>query len=99
MNRIFGLGVAILFFLIIDFYFFQAVKTAVKNLSPDVQKWIKILYWAIPIISLVSIVALFAVFPGYVSAKVRNLITATFFIIYFDRRYRLVFQMGRFQVC
>jgi uncharacterized protein len=91
MNRIFGLGVAILFFLIIDFYFFQAVKTAVKNLSPDVQKWIKILYWAIPIISLVSIVALFAVFPGYVSAKVRNLITATFFIIYISKLVGIVF--------
>lgn len=91
MNRVFGLGVAILFFLIIDFYFFQAVKTAVKNLSPDVQKWIKIIYWSIPIISLVSIVALFAVFPGYVNAKVRNLITATFFIIYISKLVGIVF--------
>ena len=91
MNRIFFLGVVILVFLVIDYYFFQAVKVGIRGLAENTQRWIKIIYWSIPILSLLVSVAGFVLYPEYLSAKVRNLMVATIFIIYISKIMGAVF--------
>lgn len=85
MNRIFFLGVTILVFLLIDYYFFQAVKIGIKSLAENTQKWIKIIYWSIPVLSLLISFGGMVLYPEYLSAKVRNLMVASVFIIYISK--------------
>lgn len=85
MNRIFFLGVTILVFLLIDYYFFQAVKIGIKGLAENTQKWIKIVYWSIPVLSLLISFGGMVLYPEYLSAKVRNLMVASVFIIYISK--------------
>jgi uncharacterized protein len=85
MNRIFFLGVVILIFLAIDYYFFQAVKVGIRGLNDSVRRWIKIIYWSIPVISLLISFLVIILYPEYLSAKVRNLIMASIFIIYISK--------------
>jgi predicted MPP superfamily phosphohydrolase len=85
MNRVFGLSIAILFFLIIDYYFYQAVKIGIKSWSNEAQKWVKYIYWSIPVISLGLVVLGFVLFPVYVNVKIRNFIGAVIFVIYISK--------------
>lgn len=91
MNRVLGFTVALLFLLIIDFYFFQAVKGAIRSFTPETQRWIKIVYWAIPLISLGTVIAGVALYPGYVNVKIRNLIFAIIFIVYVSKIMGVIF--------
>ncbi len=85
MNRIFFLGVVILIFLAIDYYFFQAVKVSIRGLGDSARRWIKIIYWSIPVISLLISFGAMVLYPEYLSAKVRNLLIASVFIIYISK--------------
>ncbi len=91
MGRVFGLIIALLFLLLIDFYFFQALKGAIRSFSMDTQRWIKIGYWAVPIICIGTVIAGVALYPGYVNVKVRNLIFAIIFIIYISKIMGVIF--------
>lgn len=91
MNRVLGFTVALLFLLIIDFYFFQAIKGAIRSFSIETQRWIKIVYWAIPIISLGTVIAGVALYPGYVNVKIRNLIFVLIFIVYISKIMGVIF--------
>lgn len=72
-------------FLLIDYYFFQAVKIGIKGLAENTQKWIKIVYWSIPVLSLLISFGGMVLYPEYLSAKVRNLMVASVFIIYISK--------------
>jgi uncharacterized protein len=85
MNRLFGLGITILIFLLIDYYFFQAVKVSIRNFAENTQRWIKYIYWSIPVISLMITMGALVIFPEYISAKTRNLLVASIFIIYISK--------------
>jgi uncharacterized protein len=91
MNRAIGLSIAIVFFFLIDLYFFQAIKIAIRALAPEAQKWIKIFYWAIPVVSLLFTFLVFYVFPGYINPKVRNFIGAAIFMVYISKLLGSVF--------
>ena len=91
MNRMFFLTVGALFFLAIDYYFFQAVKISIRGLAETTQRWIKIIYWCIPVVSILLTFAGFVLYPEYLSAKVRNLMAASVFIIYISKVVGLVF--------
>ena len=85
MNRLFGLILVVVFFLIIDFYFFQAVKTLTRGLTENTRRIINFIYWSIPVISLAMTLAAFTLFPEYLSAKTRNLMAAGVFLIYLSK--------------
>lgn len=87
----FFLIVGALFFLAIDYYFFQAVKISIRGLAETTQRWIKIVYWIIPVVSILLTFAGFVLYPEYLSAKVRNLMAASVFIIYISKVVGLVF--------
>jgi uncharacterized protein len=91
MSRLFAVGAFIFFFFLIDFYFFQAVKTATRSWSVENQRILKIIYWSVPIVSILATIATFALYPGYVSAKVRNLIIASIFVIYISKMFAAAF--------
>lgn len=81
MNRLFGMGIMIFIFLLIDFYLFQAVKVSIRSYTPSTQKILKFIYWALPILSVVIILATFLLYPAYLSSKVRNLLIASVFVL------------------
>ncbi|MCP9769569.1 metallophosphoesterase [Lacihabitans sp. LS3-19] len=85
MNRSIGLGITIVFFLLIDLYFFQALKGAIRSFSVDNQRWIKIIYWVVPVVSLVAILGTFVFFPGYLSAKARTFVGTAVFLVYISK--------------
>ncbi|NBA85394.1 metallophosphoesterase [Emticicia sp. CRIBPO] len=85
MNRLFTLGILILFFLLVDYYLFQAVKTIIRNYNPNTQRIIKIVYWSIPVVAMVIIVSGLVLFPAYLNFKFRNLLFATVFILYLSK--------------
>lgn len=85
MNRLFTLGLLVLFFLFIDYYLFQAVKTIIRNYNPNTQRIIKFIYWSIPVIAMIIIVSGLVLFPAYLNFKLRNLLFATVFILYLSK--------------
>lgn len=85
MQRIIVFVLVILFFLIIDFYFFQAFKTLTRGWQGNTKKWLNIIYWSIPLLSIILIVGVFLLYPAYLSVKVRNLIAAGVFILYLSK--------------
>ncbi len=91
MGRLIGLGIFIAIFLLVDFYLFQAVKGSIKGFSEQTQRTIKIIYWSIPILSVVLTLATFLLYPGYLSGKARNLIIASIFVVYISKLLAAVF--------
>lgn len=85
MNRLFFMGMFILFFFFIDYYFFQAVKIGIKSWTPENQKIASIIYWAIPVLSLGASIFAFVLFPQYLPSKYRNLVAAGIFIFYISK--------------
>ena len=85
MNRSIGLGITIVFFLLIDLYFFQALKGGIRSFSVENQRWIKIIYWIVPVISLIAILGTFVFFPGFLSAKARTFVGTAVFLIYISK--------------
>ena len=47
------------FIVLVDFYFYQAVKHSFKKFTERAQKIIKVIYWSIPVLFLVFIVLAF----------------------------------------
>jgi uncharacterized protein len=91
MNRIIGMGIFIMIFLLVDFYLFQAVKGSIKGFSLQTQRIIKIVYWSIPIISVLLTLATFVLYPAYLSGKARNLIIASIFVVNISKLLAAVF--------
>ena len=91
MGRLIGLGIFIGIFLLVDFYLFQAVKGSIKGFSEQTQRTIKIIYWSIPVLSVLLTLATFFLYPGYISGKARNLIIASIFVVYISKLLAAVF--------
>lgn len=49
------LVISIALILLVDYYLFQAIRTSFKRFSPGSRKWISIVYWAIPVLFLITI--------------------------------------------
>ena len=47
--------IGISFIIFVDFYLFQAIRTSFKRFSPKYKKWVSIVYWAIPVLFLITI--------------------------------------------
>jgi uncharacterized protein len=91
MNRIIGTGIFIFMFLLVDFYLFQAFKIFLRGYSDSTQRTAKLVYWAVPILSVILIFSVFYLYPQYISAKTRNLLAASVFILYISKLVAAVF--------
>ena len=49
------LVISIALILLVDYYLFQAIRTSFKRFSPGSRKWLSIVYWAIPVLFLITI--------------------------------------------
>ncbi len=85
MNRLFVFFVLAAFFLAVDYYLFQAVKVAMRNLAPATQRWITYFYWALPVLAMTITLLGFYMYPAYLTYKTRNLLAASVFLIYISK--------------
>ncbi len=85
MNR----AVSLLFFIfilgLIDYYLFIASRELLKSSSEQSQRTFSLIYWAIPLVSLVLFLGAFILYPAYLPVRVRNLVASVVFIIYISK--------------
>jgi uncharacterized protein len=85
VQRIFLLFFLFAFFFIIDWYVFGGVKQVTQDFSVGSRKLISIIYWAVPILSILIVGMVFFIFPDRISSKWRNILASFVFIIYISK--------------
>ena len=86
MNRLFVILIAISIFFLIDLYAFQAVKTLTRSSTADTRRWIYLIYWAIPVLSVtVWVITQFLLPPDALSRVTRQFIWTAMLIPYFAK--------------
>ncbi len=87
MNRIVGFALMAVFFVLIDFYVWQAIKVVMRSASVSTQRFIGYGFWGFTIFSIVSIIAIFTYMPmsAPVKASFRTFLMAGIFIIYISK--------------
>lgn len=64
MQRIIWLIVLVASLLLLDWYVFQGLKQVISKLDLSTQKWIKMAYWSLPVLSLLFLIYIFYLSPG-----------------------------------
>ncbi len=85
MQRGFFIGIFVTAFLAIDFYVFTAVRQLIRNWSPTSQRISSLIYWSIPVISLLLFFAAFFWLNEKLSPKSRNFLISFVFILYISK--------------
>jgi uncharacterized protein len=87
MNRIVGFALMAVFFVLIDFYVWQAIKVVMRSLSVSTQRLIGFGFWGFTVFSIISIIAIFTYMPmsAPVKASFRTFLMAGIFIIYISK--------------
>ena len=86
MNRLFVILIAISIFFLLDLYAFQAVKTLTRSSTADTRRWIYLIYWAIPVLSVtVWVITQFLLPPDALSRVTRQFIWTAMLIPYFAK--------------
>jgi uncharacterized protein len=87
MNRIVGFALMAVFFVLIDFYVWQAIKIVMRSASYSTQRIIGFGFWGFTVFSIISIIAIFTYIPmsAPVKASFRTFLMAGIFIIYISK--------------
>lgn len=87
MNRIVGFALMAVFFVLIDFYVWQAIKIVMRSLSASTQRIIGFGFWGLTVFSIISIIAIFSYMPisPPIKASFRTFLMAGIFIIYISK--------------
>lgn len=87
MNRIVGFALMAVFFVLIDFYVWQAIKIVMRSASASTQRIIGFGFWGFTVFSILSIIAIFTYMPmsAPVKASFRTFLMAGIFIIYISK--------------
>jgi uncharacterized protein len=87
MNRIVGFALMAVFFVLIDFYVWQAIKIVMRSASTSTQRIIGFGFWGFTVFSILSIIAIFTYMPmsAPVKASFRTFLMAGIFIIYISK--------------
>jgi predicted MPP superfamily phosphohydrolase len=85
MSRSVFIVLFILLFLAIDWYIFKGVKQLIRNWEPLNQNIATILYWSIPVISLLIFYAVFFVFKEQPNNNKRYFFVSVILIIYISK--------------
>ena len=78
MNRIFGLALAAVVFLLIDLYVWQAVKLLIRSSGGLTQRIVGYGYWGLTIVSIITFLGVFTYMPSAppVKASARTFLMA-----------------------
>ncbi|AWV99439.1 metallophosphoesterase [Arcticibacterium luteifluviistationis] len=90
MQRTVLLTLFLILFLVIDWYIFSGVKQLIKPLSQNSQRIITILYWAIPIISILMVILGFFVYAERLTFQTRTFLASFVLIIYLSKIFAAV---------
>ena len=82
--------VFIFLFLVVDYYFFQAVITVSGNLSPTVKSIIRYGFWLPTVLSIVALLWWAFEDPYKYSATTRQLVLSGLFVIYFSKLFGII---------
>ncbi len=85
MHRGIFIVIFIAFFLLIDWYIFTGIRQLTKDLTINSQNMIGIIYWSIPVISLILFFGLFYFLNERLDFKTRNLLASIILITYVSK--------------
>lgn len=91
MQRIIGLLILVGTLLLIDWYVFQGVKQVTAKLDINTQRWVRIGYWALPVLSLAAFIYIFYIAPGENRAGWKMFVVTGIFIIYISKLLTTIF--------
>jgi predicted MPP superfamily phosphohydrolase len=82
-----GLALMAVFFVLIDFYVWQAIKLLIRSTSISTQRIIAFGFWGFTVFSILSIIGIFTYMPmsAPVKASFRTFLMAGIFIIYISK--------------
>lgn len=86
-----GVLMFLAFMLILDTYFFQAVKTVSQTASPKVKLIVYSIYWAITILAIIGFLLFVYSEPGFLGKKVRTYLFATIIGLFLAKITALIF--------
>jgi uncharacterized protein len=89
--RVMALVIFIVVFLLIDFYFFQAVVNVSKNWTPLWQKVARYGFWLPTVFSVAALFWWTFANPYSINTTVRNLVLTALFAIYFSKIFGIIF--------
>ncbi len=95
MNRIVGFALMAVFFVLIDFYVWQAIKIVMRSASASTQRIIGFGFWGFTVFSIISIIAIFTYMPVSppVKASFRTFLMAGIFIIYISKIFSVLIML------
>ncbi len=67
-----GIFIFITLMLVLDFYFFQAIKSVSENLSPKVKSIIYIVYWSVTLLAVIGFLLFVLTEQQYLGKKIRT---------------------------
>ena len=79
------------FMLVLDTYFFQAIKTISQSASPKIKVLIYSIYWALTILAVVGFILFVYTEPAFMGKKVRTYLFATILGLFLAKILALVF--------
>ncbi|MEM6342827.1 MAG: metallophosphoesterase [Bacteroidota bacterium] len=91
MNKLVLIPVLALILLLIDWYAFQAVKTATQNLSSNARTIWHNLYWGLAVVMIVGLFIYHFVDPYLLGRKLRTMLMVVIFTHYFAKFFILFF--------
>ena len=90
MNKIVMVFIFALFFLAIDLYVFQAIKTVISDWKQEVKNGISIVFWGFTLLSIVSLLIYHFGDPEKVGRVWRNFIMVMLFVNYFSKLFAVL---------
>lgn len=91
MNKLLLIPLAALLFLLVDWYVFQALKTATQHASPAVQRGLAYAHWGITAVSLLAFFLYHFAPPDLLGPRARLVIMVGLFINYLSKVLVVVF--------
>ena len=91
MNKMILILIATLFFLLIDYYVFQGIKTALQNTPSWLKKSSEYVYWGITIISLIGFYIFQFVNPDFLGKHTRTFVGVGIFMNYLSKTFFIFF--------
>jgi predicted MPP superfamily phosphohydrolase len=90
-----GFALMAVFFVLIDFYVWQAIKIVMRSASVSTQRIIGFGFWGFTVFSVLSVVAIFTYMPvsAPVKASFRTFLMAGIFIIYISKIFSVLIML------
>lgn len=82
MGRTTGFLLFFTFLGFVDYYLYGILKNFIRQSWPSFNRYFPWIYWSIPVLGILIFVAVFWIFPGTISPKLRTFAITAIFILY-----------------